>query len=89
MGAETEQQGSMRPPQWLGQQYVAGSQWKELDALIDTLASSGVRGADGRFQLFLLTFGLEEWLSRWDPEQDRNFQQMFADYRLATDAQRL
>jgi hypothetical protein len=73
----------MQTPEWLGQQYAGMGQWQQLDGLVERLARSGERSEDGRFQLYLLAGGIEDWFSHWDQEQDRNFQQNFADYRKA------
>jgi hypothetical protein len=71
----------MKTPQWLGQQYVGASDWDKLETLVESLAASGERADDGRFQLYLLTFSLRNWLELWDEDQDAGFQQKFVEYR--------
>jgi Domain of unknown function (DUF4034) len=69
-----------RSPEELGQRHVAAGQWSELDALIGRLAASGERSADGRFQLQLLTAGVDRWFQRQGEGQDETLRAKFAEY---------
>src|ERR1043166_7103275 len=62
---EPEVSDFMKTTEWLAQKYTGASQWEELDAMIEKLASSGERAVDGRFQLYLATSSIEHWLSLW------------------------
>ena len=81
-GTPAEDQAAyFKTPAWLGQQYVGHDEWTKLDALVDQLAASRERADDGRFQLYMLTSKIDEWLELWDEDQDANFRQKFEEYR--------
>lgn len=71
----------MQTPKWLGQKHVGAGEWGELEALVDKLAVSGERAEDGRFQLYLLTAGVDEWLGLWDEDHDEVFREKFEEYQ--------
>jgi hypothetical protein len=78
---DTAQPAFMSTPAWLGEKYVANSQWAELETLIQKLAQSGERADDGRFQLYLVSDRIRSWLELWDENEDRLFRGRFAEYR--------
>lgn len=46
--------------------YMQKGEWKKLDDLVDSLAASGERAPNGRFQLQLVTFGIEDLLNHME-----------------------
>jgi hypothetical protein len=65
----------LKEPGWRGPHYFGSGQFAKLDAVVAEFAKSGTRAEDGRFELFLLTWNLHDWLEQWDAGSDSSMAQ--------------
>lgn len=62
------------------QEYIGQGNWQGLEDMVNGLARTGERANDGRFQLYIATRGIADWLELWDEDQDASFIARFAEY---------
>lgn len=68
-------------PDWLGRKYLIEGDWKKLEELVESLAASGKRAPDGRFELHLLTSEIALMLEHTDEAADRKVLEKIAAYQ--------
>jgi len=60
--SNTESASFSQGPRWLGQRYLSGGDYRELDDLVADLVKKKARNDDGRFELSMMEEGIEEFI---------------------------
>ena len=80
--AQTYMEALEKLPRNRGLKYLQAGDWKNLDELVDSLAASGERAPDGRFQLQLVTSGISDLFDVTE-KSDESLQEALAAYLRA------
>lgn len=67
-------------PEGLGQYFLDKRAWKNLDELLNSLATRNDRTEDGRFVLSMVAAGISEWFGLWDQDRDEEMVARINDY---------
>lgn len=63
------------------QQYFSNEQYPKLEALFGELVASKERAEDGRYQLYMVTSGFDEWFGLLDEDVDRTLSRRLTEWR--------
>jgi len=71
----------LRTPEWLGPVWVEGSEWANLEEMVESLAVTQSRADDGQYQLYKVTNSVDAYFLRQGEDRDELILTRLADYK--------